>query len=165
MLAPWKKSFDKPRQHIEKQRHHLANKGPYHLSYGFSSSHVLDDKKAECQRTCAFKLQYWRRLLRVPWTAWSSNQSILMEINSEYSLEGLMLKLRLQYFGEELTHCDPMDCSTPGFPVHHHLLQFAQTHFSWVCDAIQPSHPLLPSSPLLSGVDLKRSQFNSEGGI
>ena len=56
-------------------------------------------KKAEGQRTDAFKLWYWRRLLRVPWTARVSNQSILKEINPNYSLEGLMLKLKLQYFG------------------------------------------------------------------
>ena len=56
-------------------------------------------KKAECQRSDAFELWCWRRLLRVPWTARRSNQSILKEINPEYSLEGLMLKLNLQYFG------------------------------------------------------------------
>ena len=56
-------------------------------------------KKAECQRIDAFELWCWRRLLRVPWTARRSNQSILKEISSEYSLEGLMLKLKLQYFG------------------------------------------------------------------
>ena len=56
-------------------------------------------QKAEHQRADAFKLWCWRRLLRVPWTAWRSNQSILKEINPEYSLEGLMLKLKLQYFG------------------------------------------------------------------
>ena len=64
-------------------------------------------KKAECQRTDVFKLQYRRRLLRVPWTARRSNQSILKEISPEYSLEGLMLKLKLQYLAtrcEELTH-------------------------------------------------------------
>ena len=55
-------------------------------------------KKAECRRTNAFKLWCWRRLLRVPWTARKSNQSILKEINPEYSLEGRMLKLKLQYF-------------------------------------------------------------------
>ena len=55
-------------------------------------------KKAECRRIYAFELWCWRRLLRVPWTARSSNQSILKEINSDYSLEGLMLKLKLQYF-------------------------------------------------------------------
>jgi len=64
-------------------------------------------KKAECQRIDAFKLWCWRRLLRVPWTAKRSNQSILKEISPGYSLEGLMLKLKLQYFGDlmwELTH-------------------------------------------------------------
>ena len=64
-------------------------------------------KKAECQRNDVFELWCWRRLLRVPWTARRSNQSILKEISLEYSLEGLMLKLKLQYFGtlcKELTH-------------------------------------------------------------
>ena len=56
-------------------------------------------KKAEYQRTDAFELRCWRRLLRSPWTAGRSNQSVLKEINPEYSLEGLMLKLKLQYFG------------------------------------------------------------------
>ena len=60
-------------------------------------------KKAEYQRIDAFELWCWRRLLRVPWTARRSNQSILKEISPEYSLEGLMLKLKLQYFGH-LTH-------------------------------------------------------------
>ena len=64
-------------------------------------------KKSECRRIDAFELWYWRRLLRVPWTAGRSDQLVLKEINAEYSLEGLMLKLKLQYFGtwwEELTH-------------------------------------------------------------
>ena len=64
-------------------------------------------KKAVHRKIDAFELQYWRRLLRVLWTAKRSNQSILEEISPEYSLEGLMLKLKLQYFGhrmEELTH-------------------------------------------------------------
>ena len=56
-------------------------------------------KKAGCQRIDAFELWCWRRLLKVPWTAWRSSQSILREINPEYSLEGLMLELELQYFG------------------------------------------------------------------
>ena len=56
-------------------------------------------KKAECRRNDAFEVWYWRRLLRVPWTARRSNQSILKEISPEYSLKGLMLKLKLQYFG------------------------------------------------------------------
>ena len=61
-------------------------------------------KKAEPRRIDAFELWCWRRLLRVPWTARRSNQSILKEISPEYSLKGLMLKLRLQYFCKELTH-------------------------------------------------------------
>ena len=60
-------------------------------------------KKAECRRIDAFELWFWKRLLSVPWTARRSNQSILKEISPEYSLEGLMLKLKLQYFGQELT--------------------------------------------------------------
>ena len=66
------------------------------VMYGCESWTV---KKAECQRIDAFELEYWRKLLRVPWTARRSNQSILKEISPEYSLEGLMLKLKLQYFG------------------------------------------------------------------
>ena len=57
-------------------------------------------RKAECRRIDAFELWYWRRLLGIPWTAWRSNQSILKEISPEYSLEGPMLKLKLQYFGK-----------------------------------------------------------------
>ena len=66
------------------------------VMYGCESWTV---KKAECQRIDVFELWYWRRLLRVPWTARRSNQSILKEISPEYSLKGLMLKLKLQYFG------------------------------------------------------------------
>ena len=88
---------------LKKQRHHFADKGPYSQSYGFSRSQVGCEsgtiKKAECRRIDAFKLWCWRKPLRVPWTAGRSNQSILKEINPEYSLEGLMLKLKLQYSG------------------------------------------------------------------
>ena len=63
-------------------------------------------KKAECQRIEAFELWCWRRLLRVPWTAKRSNQSILKEISPECSLEGLMLKLKLQYFGHLMRRAD-----------------------------------------------------------
>ena len=66
-------------------------------------------KKAECQRIDAFELWCWRRLLRVPWTARRSNQSIPKEINPEYSLEGLMLKLKLQYFGHLMQRTDSLD--------------------------------------------------------
>ena len=66
-------------------------------------------KKAEHQRIDAFELWCWRRLLRVPWTARRSNQSILKEINSEYSLEGLVLKLKLQYFGHLMRRMDSFE--------------------------------------------------------
>ena len=66
-------------------------------------------KKAECQRIDAFELWCWRRLLRVPWTSRISNQSILKEICSEYSLEGLMLKLKLQYFGYLTLRTDSLE--------------------------------------------------------
>ena len=66
-------------------------------------------KKAEHWRTDAFELWRWRRLLRVPWTARKSNQSILQEINPEYSLEGLMLKLKLQYFGHLMQRTDSLE--------------------------------------------------------
>jgi len=66
-------------------------------------------KKAECQRIDAFELWYWRRLLRVPWTARRSNQLILKEISPEYSLEGLMLKLKLQYFDHLLRITDSFE--------------------------------------------------------
>ena len=66
-------------------------------------------KKAECQRNDSFKLWCWRRLLRVPWTARRSNQTILKEINTQYSLEGLMLKLKLQYFGHLMQRADSLE--------------------------------------------------------
>ena len=66
-------------------------------------------KKAVCQRIDAFELWYWRRLLKVPWTARKSNQSILKEISPEYSVEGLMLKLKLQYFGHLMQRTDSKD--------------------------------------------------------
>ena len=75
------------------------------VMYGYESWTI---KKAECRRIDAFQVWCWRRLLRVPWTARRSNQSILKEISPGCSLEGMMLKLRLQYFGyliEQLTHC------------------------------------------------------------
>ena len=82
-------------------------------SSGFSSGHVWiwgwTIKKAECQRIGAFELWCWRRLLRVPWTARRSSQSDLKEISPEYSLEGLILKLKLQYFGYQMRRADSLE--------------------------------------------------------
>ena len=112
-LTPWKKSYDQPRQHIKKQKHYLADKDPSSQGYGFSNSHVcmweLDLKKAEHWRIDAFELWCWTRFLRVPWTARGSNQSILREISPEYSLEGVMLKLKLQYFGHLMLRTDSLE--------------------------------------------------------
>ena len=98
-----KESYDQPRYHIKKQRHYFANKGPSGQGFGFSSvmygCESWTVKKAEHRKIDAFELWCWRRLLRVPWTERRSNQSILKEISPGRSLEGLMLKLKLQYFG------------------------------------------------------------------
>ena len=102
MLAPWKKSYDQPRQHIKKKKHYFANKGPSRSRLCMAFPIVMNGceswtiKKAEHWRIDAFEVWCWRRLLRVPWTARRSNQSILKEISPEYSLEGLTLKLKLQ---------------------------------------------------------------------
>ena len=97
MLAPWKKSYGKPRQHIQEQRHYFTNKGPYSQSCGFSSLHVwmwgLDREEG------------WAP--RVPWTARRSNQSIPKEIKPENSWERLMLKL--QYFGHLMRRTDSLE--------------------------------------------------------
>ena len=102
MFTPWKESYDQPGQHIKKQRHYSAKKTKVKamvfpvVMYGCDSWTV---KKAERRGIDAFELWCWRRLLRVPWTARRSNQSILKETSPECSLEGLMLSLKLQYFG------------------------------------------------------------------
>ena len=111
--TPWKESYDQTRQHIKNQRHSLPTK--VHLlkamvfpvdMYGCESWTI---KKAECRRIDAFDLWCWRRLLRVPWPVRRSNQSILKEISPGCSLEGLMLKLKLQYFGHLMRRVDSLE--------------------------------------------------------
>ena len=102
-LAPWKKSYDQARQHIKSRGITLPTKVrlvkvmvfPV-VMYGWESWTI---KKVKHQRIDGFELWCWRRLLRVSWTARRSNQCILKEISPKYSLEGLMLMLKLQYFG------------------------------------------------------------------
>ena len=109
----WKKSYDQPRQHIKSRDTTLPAKAclvkamvfPI-VMYGYESWTI---KKAEHRITDAFELWCWRRLLRVPWTARRSNQSILKEINLEYSLEGLMLKLKLRYFGHLMRRVNSLE--------------------------------------------------------
>ena len=111
-LAPWKKSYDKPRQRIKKETLVCWQRSS-RQSCGFSSGHVwmwdLDHEEGWAPQIDAFELWYWRRLLRGPWTAGRSNQSILKEISPEYSLEGLMLKLKLQYFGHLMRRANSLE--------------------------------------------------------
>ena len=96
-----------------KSRHYFVNKGQSSQGYGFPmviyGCESWTIKKAELQRIYAFELWCWRRLLRVPWNARRSNQSILKEISSGCSLEGLMLKLKLQYFGHLMRRADSLE--------------------------------------------------------
>ena len=113
MLTPWKKSYDQRRQRIKKQRHYFAEKCPSSQSYVFSSSHVcmweLDYKESYVPKNWCFWTVVLEKTLKSPWTARRSNQSILKEICPEYSLEGLMLKLILQYFGHLMGRTDSLE--------------------------------------------------------
>ena len=99
---------------FKKQRHHFADKGLYSQSCTFpvvmfGCESWTTKKKAECRRIDAFELWCWRRLLRVPWTARRFNQSILKEMSPEYSLEKLMLKVKLQSFGHLMRRTDSLE--------------------------------------------------------
>ena len=118
MLAPWKKRYDQPRQHIKKLRHYFADKGLSSQScdfllviYGCESWTI---RKAEHWKTDTFGFWCWRRLLRVTWTARRSTQSILKEISPEYSLERLMLKLKLQFFDQLMQRTDSLEKTALG---------------------------------------------------
>ena len=107
-----KESYDKPRQHIKKPEISLCRQSIVNamvfpiVMYGYERWTI---KKTEHGRIDAFELWHWRRLLRGPWTAGRSNQSILIEISPGYSLEGLMLKLKLQYFGHLMQRADSLE--------------------------------------------------------
>ena len=109
----WKKSYDQLREHVKIRDITLPTQiglvkaiGFPVVMYGYESWTI---KKAERRRIDAFELRCWRRLLRVLWTARRSNQSILKEISTEYSLVGLMLKLKLQYFGHLMQRTDSLE--------------------------------------------------------
>ena len=128
-------------------------------------------KKAECWRINAFELWCWRRLLRVPWIARRSHQYILKEISHEYSLEGLLLKLKLQYFGHLMQRTDSLKKTLmlgkieggrrrgwrdEMIGLHHQLNGHEFEQALGVGDANQPSHPL--SSPSPPTFDLSQHQ-------
>ena len=106
-------NYDLPRQHIKKQRHYFVNKGQSSQGQGFLVvmyvCEIWTIKKAEDWRIDAFELWCWIRLLRVPWTGRRSNQSLVKKISPEYSLEGLMLKLKLRYFGHLTWRADSFE--------------------------------------------------------
>ena len=107
-LAPWNITHDQPRQHITlPTKVFLVNTMVFPVVMYKRERWTI--KKSECWRIDAFELWCWRRCLRVPWTARRSNQSILKEISPEYSLEGLMLKLKLQYFGHLMWRADSFE--------------------------------------------------------
>ena len=117
MVEPWRpyvkwnkparKTKKKKNKKKQKQRHYFANKGPSSQGYGFSGSHVWM-WELDCEESWVPK-NWWRRLLRVPWTARRSNQSMLKEISPGCSLEGMMLKLKLQYFGNLMQRVDSLE--------------------------------------------------------
>ena len=100
-------------QHIKTQRHHFANKGPYSQSYGFSSGHVwmweLDHKEGRAPKNWYFQTVVLEKILESPLDCKEINLSILKEINPDYSLEGLMLKVKLQYFGHLMRRADSLE--------------------------------------------------------
>ena len=111
-LAPWKKSYDQPRQHIKKQRHYFVNKGLSSQSYGFSSGHVwmweLDYKESWGLKNWCFWTVVWEKILESPLDS-KEIQSVLREISPGCSLEGLMQKLKHQYFGHLMQRTDSLE--------------------------------------------------------
>ena len=110
MLAHWKKSYEQSGQHIKKQRHYFANKGPSSQGYSFSSSHVwiweLEHKEGWAWKNWCFWIVVLEKTLKSPLDWRRSNQSTLKKINPNYSLKGLMLKLKLQFFGYLMWRAD-----------------------------------------------------------
>ena len=118
MLTPWKENYDQPRQHIKKQRYYFVNKSLSSQGYGFSIGHVwmweLDCEENWVPKNWCFSTVMLQRLLRVPWTARRSNQSILKETSPGCSLEGLMLKLKLPYFGHLIWRVNQLEKTDAG---------------------------------------------------
>ena len=113
MLVPWKRSYDKPRQHIKKQWYYFADKGLYSQSYSFSSIHAwmweLHRNKGWTLKNWCFQTVVLEKTLESPLDCKEINSVNPKEINPEYSLEGLMLKLKLQYFGHLMRRSDLLE--------------------------------------------------------
>ena len=112
MLAPWEESYDQPRQHIKKQRHYFANKSPFSQSYGFSNTHVwmwkLDHKESWAPKKCCFWTVVLEKTLESPLNC-REIKPVHPKGNPEYPLEGLMLKLKLQYFGHVMRRAESLE--------------------------------------------------------
>ena len=111
MLSPWKKSYNKPSQHIKKQRHYFADKGPNSQGYGFSSNvqmWELDHKEGRVQKNWCFQIVVLEKTLESPLGSKEIKPVNPKEISSEYLLKGLMLKLKLQYFGQLMWRANPL---------------------------------------------------------
>ena len=139
---------------IKKQRHHCTDRGLYSQSPGFSSSHVwmweLDHKEGWVPNNWWFELWCWRKLLRVPWASRRSNQSILKEISPEYSLEGLMLMLKLQSFRHLMWRADSLEKTLmPGKTEQEEKGATKDTMVGW--------------HPWLNGLEFEQTQGDSEG--
>ena len=113
MLAPWKTSHDRTRQHIKKQRHYFPNKGPCSQGFGFSSCHVwmweLDHKEGSAPKNWYFWTVVLEKTLESPLDCKEIKPGFIKEINPEYSLERLMLKLKLQSFGHLMWRADTLE--------------------------------------------------------
>ena len=113
MTASWQKSYDKHKQCIKKQRHYFVDKDLYSQCYGLSSSHLrvceLDNKESWAPKNWCFWTVVLEKTLEIPWTARRASQSILKEINPEYWLEGLILKLKFPYFGHLMWRTDSLE--------------------------------------------------------
>ena len=168
MLAPWKKSYDKPRQCIKKKEHYFADKVCIVkamvflvVMYGCESWTI---KKAEHWKIDTFELWCWIKLLGVPWTARRSNQSILKDISPEYSLEGLMLRLKLQYFGhlcKELTHWKKPWCwarlkAGEGDDRGWDGWMASPTQWTWVQSPVKEDSTLGQLSPCATTIETQR---------
>ena len=114
MLTPWKKSYDQPRQHIKKQRHYFANKGPSSQGYGFSSGHVQEVWELDCEESWVLKNWcFWtvvlEKTLESPLDSKEIQPVHSKERSPGCSLEGMILKLKLQYFGHLMRNVDSLE--------------------------------------------------------
>ena len=169
MFTPWKESYDQPRQHIKKQRYYFVHKALSSQGYGFPSSHVwmweLDYKESwELKNGC-----FWTVVLEKTLESHllNKNKSQIYSIalgEQVFFLKYRIISVQFSSVAQScLTLCDPMNCSTPGLPVHHQLLEFTKTHVHRVGDAI--NHLILCCSFLLPSIFPSIRVFSNESAL